>query len=113
MEGTIVSRFGASRVMRVCLQTLHPELTFDGFEDVLDRKLQRGEVVRYLVSSGLALLRVQERLLLESAMSASLEVNGGASVWQLHFRFVVAAVERWVSGAFHWFLQLDVWLGSV
>ena len=80
MEGTVVSCFMASRVIHVCIQTLHPGLIFDGFEDVLDQELQRGEAVRYLVSSGLALLRVWEQLLLESTLFVSLEVNGGASV---------------------------------
>ena len=32
---------------------------------------------------------------------------------RLWFCSVVAAVKRWVGGAFHCFLQLDIWLGSV
>ena len=60
VDAIIVSRFGPSRVTHVCLRTLHPGLTFDGFEDVLDRELQRGEAIRYLVRSGLALPRVRE-----------------------------------------------------
>ena len=51
----VVSRFVASKIAGVCLWILHPGQTFDGIEDVLDRELQRGETVRYLVSSGLAL----------------------------------------------------------
>ena len=41
----------ASRVVWPCFQTLHSELTFDGFEDILDRELQRGEAVIHLVGS--------------------------------------------------------------
>jgi len=67
---------------RACLPLdAYLRLIFDNFEeDVLDQELQRDEDVRYLVSSELALLRVREQLLLESAMPASLKVNGGASV---------------------------------
>jgi len=54
VERTIVSHFGANSIIRVCLWTLHPGLTFDGFEDVLDQEPQQVEAVRYLVSSGLA-----------------------------------------------------------
>jgi len=113
VEGTIVSCFRASRVARVCLRVLHPGLTFDDFEDVLNREFQQSEVVRYLVSSRLALLRVPERLLLVSTFPVTLEVNGGVSVQQLQFCPAVTAVERWVGGAFHCLLQLDVWLGSI
>jgi len=94
MEGTVVSRFGTNMVVCFCLRTLHPGLTVDGFEDVLDRELQRGEVIGYSVGSKLTLLRVHEWLLLESALSVTLKVNGGASVLQLRFYSVVAAVKR-------------------
>jgi len=59
MEGTIVSRSRTSKVMCFCLRVLHPKLTFDGFEDVLDRELQRGKV-GYSVGSELTLLTVRE-----------------------------------------------------
>ena len=108
VEGTIVSCSGTSRVAYFCLQTLHPGLTLDGFKDILDWELQRGEAVGYLVSLVLALLRVQEWLLLKSALSVTLAVNGGASVLGLRFCSIVVAVERWVGGDFHYFLQLDV-----
>ena len=107
MEGTIVSRFGASRVAHVCLRTLHPGLTFDDFEDILDRELQRGETVKYLVSSGLALLRMRERLLLESVMSASLEVNEGASVWRFDF---VSSSPRWKDRLAKPFIASSNWI---
>ena len=90
----------------------HPELTLDGLEDVLNRELQRGEAVKYLVGSGLVLLNVREWLLLESALHTTMEVNGGASMLRLWFCSIIA-VERWVGEAFHCLLQLDVWLGSV
>ena len=54
-----------------------------------------------------------EWLLLESTSSATLVVDGGASVMRLLFFSVIAAVERLVDRDFHCFLQLDVWLGSV
>jgi len=85
VEGIVVSCFGASRVACVCLRTLHPMFTFDGFEDVLDRELQHGEAVRYLVNSGLALLSVCKWLLLESALPTTLEADGGASELRLWF----------------------------
>ena len=106
--GIVVSRFEESRVAGVCLWTFQPGLTFDGFEDVLNRELQRGETVRYLVSSGLTLLRMRERLLFESTLSASLEVNGGVSVSRVWFCSVFTAVERRVGETFHCLLQLDV-----
>ena len=59
---------------------LYLGLSLDGFEDVLYWVLQRGEAVRYLIGLELALLRVREQLLLESALFATLEGNGGASV---------------------------------
>ena len=60
VKETVVSHYGASRVARVYLRTLHPGLTFDSFEDILDGKLQRDEAIRYLENSGLALLRVRK-----------------------------------------------------
>ena len=72
----------------------HPWLTLQGLEDVLDRELQRGEAVGYLVDSGLVLLRVRGWLLLESVLPMTLEVNGGASVLRLQFCPIVAVVER-------------------
>jgi len=45
----------------------------------LDWELPWSEAVRYLMGMGLAMLRVREWLLLESSLSATLEVNGGAS----------------------------------
>ena len=113
VERTIVSRSGMSRVVYFCLRTLYPGLSLDGFEDVLDLELQQGEAVGYLIRLWLALLRQRERLLLESDLFVNLEGNGGASVLWLRFCTVVVAAERWVSGVFHCFLQLDVWLGSV
>jgi len=64
---------------------LYLGLSLDGFEDVLYWVLQQGEAVRYLIGLELALLRVRERLLLESALFATLEGNGGASVLWLDF----------------------------
>jgi len=58
-------------------------------------------------------LWVREWSLLESALPVTLVVDGGVSVLHLQFCSVVAAVKRWVGGAFHRFLQLDVWMGSV
>jgi len=106
MEGTIVSRFGASRVAHVCLRTLHPGLTCDGFEDSLGSGAS-ALAIRYLVSSGLALLRMRERLLLESAMSASLEVNEGASVWRFGF---VSSSPRWKDRLAKPFIASSNWI---
>ena len=39
--------------------------------------------------------------------------DGGASVMWLQFLSIIAIVERLVGKAFHYFLQLDVWFGSV
>ena len=108
MEEIVVSCSETSRVMCFCLRTFPPGLTLNGFEDVLDQVLQWVEVVGHLIGLGLALLRVREWLLPESALSTTLEVNGGASVLWLRFCSIVAAVERWIGGAFHYFLQLDV-----
>ena len=82
IKETVVFHFGVNKVV-------HLGLTFDGFEDVLDRELQRDEAARYLISLGLALMRVRERLLLESALSTSLEVIEGASVWWPQFCFAI------------------------
>ena len=81
--------------MVVCLGlwTTHPGLTPDDLEDVLDWEIQQGEVVGYLVGSGLVLLRVRGWLPLESALPATLEVNGGAFVLRLQFCPVVSAIE--------------------
>ena len=54
-----------------------------------------------------ALLRMREWFLLENALSASLGVEGGVSMLQLQLCPVVV-FERWVGGAFHGLLQLDV-----
>ena len=113
MEGAIVLHSGTSKVVWFFSWTLYPDLTFDGFEDVMVRELQRSEAVVHPVGFEWALLRVQEWFLLESTLSASLDVDGGVSMMRLQFCFVVVAVERWVGEAFHCLLQLDVWLGSV
>jgi len=94
MEEIVVSCSETSRVMCFCLRTFHPGLTLNGFEDVLDQVLQWVEVVGHLIGLGLALLRVREWLLPESTLSATLEVNGGASVLGLRFYSIIAAVER-------------------
>jgi len=57
--------------MLLRFQTLHPGLTLDGFEDVLDRGLQRGEAVIYSVRSEWILLTVREQTLLESTLLAT------------------------------------------
>ena len=95
------------------LRTFHPGLTLDGFKNVLNRELQRSKAAVHPVSSEWTLLVVRKWLLLESTTLATLVDNGGDSVLRLWFRSVVTAVERLVGGAFHCFLQLDVWLGSV
>ena len=89
--------------MVVCFffRTPHPGLTLDSLEDVLNWEFQRGEAVGYLVDSGLVLLRVRERLLLESALHVTLKVNRGASMLRLWLYSVIAAIERWIDGAFH------------
>ena len=76
------------------LRTTHPGLTLDGLEDVLNREHQRDEAVGYVVGSGLVLLKVRGWLLLESALLATLEVNGKASVLRLQFCLIIAVVER-------------------
>ena len=68
-------------------------MTFDGFEDILNRELQWDEDIVHLVGSEWALLRMRERLLLESALSAILDVDGGVSVLWLRFCSVVAMIE--------------------
>jgi len=90
-----------------------PKVDPDGFENVLDRELRRGEVVVHPVGSEWALLRVQECFLLESALSASLDVDRGVSMLRFRFCSLIIVVERLVSGAFHCFLQLNGWLGLV
>jgi len=62
--------------MLLRFQTLHPELTFDGFEDVLDQEFQWSEAVIHSVSSEWTLLRVQKRTLLESALPVTQVVDG-------------------------------------
>jgi len=100
-----------NRVVHLGIQMTHPGLILDGHEDVLDWELQRGEAVRYLVGSGFILLRVQGWLLLKSSLRTTLDVNGGASMPWLQFCPIVIAVERLIGRAFHYLLQLDVWLG--
>jgi len=100
VEGTVVPRCGTSRVVCFCLRMLHLGLTFVGFEDTLDRELQRGEAVGFSLGLELALLSVQEWLLLQSALSATMEVNRGAFVLQLQFCSIIIAVERRTGGAF-------------
>ena len=63
-------------------------MTFDGFEDVLDREFSgwlRGEAIVHSVGSEWALLRVREWLLLEGALSATLVVNGGSPCCRFGF----------------------------
>jgi len=60
MERAVVLRFGTGSILLLRFQTLHPGLTLDGFEDVLNRELQRSEAVIHSVSSKWALLRVLE-----------------------------------------------------
>ena len=93
MEGAIVLRFRTSKVVCFCFRTLPPGLTFDDIEDILDRKLQQGEAVNP-VGSEWALLRVREWLLLESALSATLDVDKEVSELRLWFCSVVATVEK-------------------
>jgi len=45
VEEIVVSRFGTSRVMCFYLRMLHSGLTLNGFEDVLNRELQRSEML--------------------------------------------------------------------
>ena len=60
-----------------------PRFTLDGFEDVLDREIQRSEIVVHPISSEWALLRVREWSLLESTLPATLVVDEGVSVLRL------------------------------
>ena len=66
----------------------------DGFEDILDRELQRGEAVIHPVGSEWALLGVREWSILESALSRTLVVNERVSVLLLGFCSVFVVVER-------------------
>jgi len=59
MEGVVVFCFGTSKIVWLCFQKLHPGLNLDGFEDVLDRALQRSETIIHLVGSEWTLLRVR------------------------------------------------------
>ena len=93
MKGIIVSHSGTSKVVCFCLRMLRPELNFDGFKDVLDRELQLDEAIGCLIGLELALLRVQESLLLKRTMSVTLEVNRGVSVLRYQFCSGVTAVE--------------------
>jgi len=60
IEGSVVLHFRMSRVVLLYFRTLHPGLTLDGFEDVLDRELKWGEAVIHPVDSEWALLWVRE-----------------------------------------------------
>ena len=75
MERVVVLLSEMSGVMLLCFRMLHLGLTLDGFKDVLDRELQRGEAVIHPVGSEWALLRVQELPLLQNALSATLIVK--------------------------------------
>ena len=113
MKRSIVLCSWPGRIMLLRFRMLHSGLILDGFEDVLDRELQRGEAVIHSVSSEWALLRVQERTLLEGALLVTRVVDGGASMMQLRVLSVVSTVERLVGGALYCFLQLNVRLSSV
>ena len=67
----VVLRSGTGRTMLLRFQMLHPGLTLESFEEILDRELQRSEVVIHSVNSKWILLRVQELTLLESALPAT------------------------------------------
>jgi len=60
MEGAIVLHSGTSMVVLLCFWMFHPGLTLDGFEDVMDRELQRDEAFIHSIGSEWALLRVRE-----------------------------------------------------
>ena len=94
MEGAIVLHSGTSKVVWFFSWTLYPDLTFDGFEDVMVRELQRSEAVVHPVGFEWALLRVQEWFLLEITLFVSLDVDKGVSVLRLQFCSIIAAVER-------------------
>ena len=51
MERAVILRTGTGWTVLLWLMTLHPRLTLDSFEDVLDRELQWSEVVIRSVSS--------------------------------------------------------------
>ena len=99
MEGTIIVHSRTKKIMLFWFRTLHPTL-IDGFEDILDKELHQDEVFIYLISWS-RLLRVRKWLLLESTSSTNLIVDGGVSVMRIWFFFIVAAIERLASGAFH------------
>jgi len=113
MEGAVVFRFEMSRIMRLRFRTLHLGLTFDGFEDVMDWEIQWSESIIDPVSSEWTLLVALECLLLESTTHVTLVIDGEVSVLRFWFSYIVTTVERLDGRAFHCFLQLDVWLGSV
>ena len=51
MDKAVILRSRMERIMLLRFQMLHLGLTLDGFKDVLDRELQRGEAVIYSASS--------------------------------------------------------------
>ena len=51
MERVLILCSGTTMIVLLWLRTLHPRLIFNGFEDVLDRELQWGEVVIHSISS--------------------------------------------------------------
>ena len=106
MEGAVDLRSGTSMVMWFFFWMLNSGLTFDGFEDVLNRELQQGEVVVYSVGLEWALLRVRERFLLERALSASLGVDRGVSM--LRFSFVSSS-PRLKDGLVEFFIASSNW----
>ena len=100
-ERAVIFRSETGRIMLLWFQTLHPVLTLDGFEDVLNQELQRDEAVIHSVISEWALLRAWEWMLLESTLPATQIVDGGTSVMWLRVLYVIAMVERLVCGALH------------
>ena len=51
IEGAVVIRSETSRVVLLWFRALYPGLTLEGFKDILDRELQRGEVAIHPVGS--------------------------------------------------------------
>ena len=74
-------------------------------------EIQWGEAAGYLVNSGLALLRVRERL------RALYSRSWKATERPLCCGFGLASSSLWLKDGlakfFHCFLELDIWLGSV
>jgi len=83
MEGPTLRSSMSLAIVCSYLRTLYPKLTLDGFEDVLNRELQRGEAVIHPVGSEWALLRVRDWLLLENTLPTTLIVDGGDSILRL------------------------------